>query len=311
MPDPGEGISDCFRNAPAETRIALLDVLTTRGASDSDFDAIIAVARSEDADLRLAVLKAVHSLADETVLARVIGLLPVFHSKQEKRYIEEAFERACLRARDKAGATRTILAEWPEVEPTIRPRLVRGLHRIGGPDALEATLHALNESDAALQREALRALAGWRDPAALPHLRKVFCDDKASGRSRSAALQGFARLVGRASLSPEESLRMYAEALTVAGRLGDSAGGKQTLSGVSNLAIPAALDLVEPYLQDERLQHEAAAAVVRIAGGLADTAPARALAALKRAAHLIEHKRLQQDADTARRALEKALAEQP
>jgi len=92
---------------------------------------------------------------------------------------------------------------------------------------------------------------------------------------RFLALRGCVRLLELSSQPLPEKVKAYSELLTRTERSDDR---KAILSGLANVADPAALKLVEPFLIDAQVQAEAELAALSIATGIAGSAPADARA---------------------------------
>jgi hypothetical protein len=87
------------------------------------------------------------------------------------------------------------------------------------------------------------------------------------------------RLLGLGGQPLEQIVRIYASLLASTRRVDDR---KLVLSGLANVADPAALKLVEPLLAETEIRAEAELAMLNIAGGVMGSAPAEAKAVATR-----------------------------
>ncbi len=138
------------------------------------------------------------------------------------------------------------------------------LRGLGGQTAFDAAARYLYHEDERIHNGAVRALADWPDAYAL----EVLVDlsrNAPEPRHRTVALRGAVRLLRDMDPSSSETLSRYA-ALTT----GDRSSGDLVFifSGLAEVAHPAALRLLQSYLDDEDVREEALIAVRRIADTL-------------------------------------------
>jgi HEAT repeat protein len=146
------------------------------------------------------------------------------------------------------------------------------------PNALAAVQSALNSPEPAVQDTAVRVLADWSEPPALQPLFEVFCTTTNESH-RFLALRGCVRLLEERGQPAARKLKTYDELLARTQRDDDR---KAILSGLANVADPAALKLVEPLLAEPAVQTEAELAYINIAAAIAKSAPVEARAAATR-----------------------------
>jgi hypothetical protein len=131
----------------------------------------------------------------------------------------------------------------------------------------------VGSQDSSLRDAAIRVLADWSEPAALPALLEVQ-RTAADDTHRFLALRGCVRLLDASTQPTSEKVKTYGDLLSRTQRTDDR---KVLLSGLANVADPAALKLAEPLLADAQIQAEAELAVLKIAEGIAKSAPAEAM----------------------------------
>jgi len=274
-------------NVPPASRVVLIETLAA-GRAKAHVDAIFAAAKDADPAVRLAALKALGELADETALPRLVALLLAIEDGRERGAAQRAIVAAAQRIADPEARADALLAALGSAKGAQRATLLGVLARVGGKKALQAVVADTRSGEAEVQEAAIRALADWPDAAAAPELLAI-----SQGSQKLVhqvlALRGFVRVVGDSDLPDAQKLALFKEALAAAKRPEEK---KLILAGVAGVRTLDALKAVLPYLGEGELdegplQAEAAAAVVSIvcppddqATGLRGT---EAVAALKRA----------------------------
>jgi HEAT repeat protein len=159
-----------------------------------------------------------------------------------------------------------------------RSALLRVLGVLGTDKALGAVQAAVASPEPTVKDTAVRVLADWSEASALPALLEVFRTTPDQSQ-RFLALRGCVRLLDASGQPGPEKLKAYGDLLARTERSDDR---KAILSGLGNVADPAALKLVEPLLTDAAVQAEAELAALNIAAAIAGSAPADARAAATR-----------------------------
>ncbi len=263
----GAGVDDALLKLlshadPAIRVVAIRSAAARRIAAT--VPALLASAKDENASVRGESLRALGTLAAQKDLPALVALL-VGASGGEQRAAEEAVRSVCSRIADPAQRVAPLLAAMPKADVSGKCALLRLMGRIGGGPALQATRAALGDKDPKIRETALRTLASWVDPSAaadLMGLVKTSQDEK----QRILAFRGYVHAADlRVRQSVGDGLKMYEQAMGLAPRLDEK---KLVLGSVGNVRHPAALKLALPYLKDEGLRAEAAAAIKKIAGGI-------------------------------------------
>jgi HEAT repeat protein len=199
-------------------------------------------------------------------------------SADELADVQAALESACTRITDKTTAANQLTAVFPTSPTVAKCSLLRVLGVIGDATALEAVRMAMTDSEPTVRDTAVRVLADWPEPLALGPLFEVFSTTTDESH-RFLALRGCVRLLEGDGQSNGQKLKTFSELLVRTQRSDDR---KAILSGLANVADPAALKLVEPLLNETEVQTEAELAYINIATATAKSAPAEAKAAATR-----------------------------
>jgi HEAT repeat protein len=264
--------------SPAE-RAECARALAARGARAALPD-LLAAARDTEAAVRAAAFSALAILAGPPEYPALLRLLLAAGSEADREAALKALLAVAAGLPDAAARTRPLIEAFPGAPPAAKRTLLAGLGQLGGPDALAAVRAALRDPDEAVQAEALATLAGWPDADPLPDLLDV-AETARTPTRRIVALRGVTALADQATnLPPARLLEVYRRALAAAARPEEQ---RLVLAGLSHLAEPAALDLVEPLLAEEALREDAALALAQMARRLAAAHPERARAAIERA----------------------------
>jgi len=211
-------------------------------------------------------------------LGALTGALGKAKSDDEVAAVQAALESACTRIPDKAACANKLLPHLAASPVTAKCALLRVLGVIATPPALDAVQAGVADAQPTVRDTAIRVLADWPEPIALPALLNVLRNSE-DETHRFLALRGCLRLLESGDQPNQQKVNTYTELLARTQRTDDR---KAILSGLANVADPSALKLVEPFLADAQVQAEAELAALKIAGGLAKSAPAEAKAVATR-----------------------------
>ncbi|MBM3310533.1 MAG: DUF1080 domain-containing protein [Candidatus Aminicenantes bacterium] len=238
---------------------ALLEFLAERQAKDQA-DAVLALAKSGEAQVRMAAVGALERVVRPQDAAAVVDLIAASAVARETTLLQNAFAAAVAQASDREARAEAVLAALELTEGPKRADLLRTLPKAGGAKALTAVLAEMKSSDPQLQAVAVYALSQWPDESARPELFAV-AKSASDRRSRLLALQGIARLVPASNETPGRKLAALEEAMALAVEPGDKAA---ILSGFAGLRTAESLVAVGRFLDDPAVQPRAAAAVLRL-----------------------------------------------
>ena len=194
------------------------------------------------------------------------------HPAEVRGKAEHALYTLRLKVPDPAQRSAPIRDAYaPSLDSSARECLLQVLAMLADPAAYRVVASAYQDPVPEVRDTALRLLVHWPDASPAPLLLDVF-RQTTNGVYRTLALRG---LVTQATLWTEERTRSpgtrvqppaeAVEWLTAAQRaIGDDADEKRLLiSGLGDLNCMAGLQLLQPYLDDPALGHDAALALVR------------------------------------------------
>lgn len=166
---------------------------------------------------------------------------------------EPAAARLLGRIEDGAARTAALREALAKATTTeVRSALIRLLPKAGTAEALQDVNARLQDGDAALRSEAVRALAAWPDVAAWDALVKLYTGET-DDTSRALALRGLVRIAGTSSENAARLGPLFAVARSDDDR-------RQLLGAAATSGNQALLPFIEPLLTNEALKNEAQAA---------------------------------------------------
>jgi len=262
--DVARKIAAAIAGRSAGVRAALLDVLARRRAR-AQLDTIHRFTTDEDESVRIAAIKAVGELANESAAPKLLPLLKKADSDAEREALALALASTCSRAESPAMRAAPIIAAIDRTGARDYCSLLRVLGRIGGPQALDQLRQAARDARAEVKGAAVRSFLEWPDATAAEPVLEI-AKEAEELKHHVLAMRAYARLVGLDAKRPaKKTLRMYAAGLDAARRVEER---KMLLSGLAEIKDAQTLAVLEPYLGNEQLRAEAASAMITVADGL-------------------------------------------
>ena len=225
--------------------------------------ALLKTAQDPDSNVRLESIKVLRDIAGTKDVSALVDLLIRVKGEAELREAERTVAAVAHKIPQENRRAEAVLAVLPSVkEITARCSLLSVLGKIGDDSALPTLRAALNDKDVKVREAAIRGLSNWPTAEPRADLLKV-AQTSDNEIHRVLALRGFVRLIGLDRGCPaDEMIKMYQEAMGLAP---DVSGKNMVLSGLANVKSFAALQMAAGYLEDEALQREAGAAMIKIA----------------------------------------------
>ncbi|MBN2415291.1 DUF1080 domain-containing protein [bacterium] len=260
---------------PPPSQVAVIQALGVRRLYE-ETAAVYAGTASDVPEVRLAAMRALSRLADTGYSERIISLLRYNESPDEIAALQEALVMSS------GGSSNGILAAVASMSEDERINFLPVLARLGDEACLAAVTRDARSGNLPLRRAAVRALAAWPSPAALPVLSAIAYGNSGT-EEKEAAVDGFLRI---ASADPGEPETLFSRLAAIAPCCTTEARKKILLKTFAEVHSSAALDLVGSYLEDPVVAAEAAVAAARIvstdAFPVTDTVTAVMLRALYR-----------------------------
>jgi HEAT repeat protein len=245
-----------MKDADAKAKVELIDALTDRNVTTA---APVIIKDAEDADsgVRLAVLNAMRSLGDESHAPVLVKRMKSAEDKKER--VKAALAMLSVCRREKAKCAAAVIAGFDGADTATRVLLIRVLTEAGGTKSLDQIVASLKADDKNVSTAALRALAGWPDRAASPHL-KVLARDVKNLRTHIMAMRGIVRLAGPTGSLPAD-LAALGEAMKLATRKEEKV---LVLGMLGTIPTAESLTMVTASLDQAELAEDACFAAVLI-----------------------------------------------
>jgi len=247
-------------SVPPQGKSVLVDVLGEKGARP-EIVRIFVLAEDPEPAVRAAALGALAKLAGPEDLARLVALLEKATDGGDIVRLQEAVAASVRRNPDADKRADALLGLLKEAGPAAKTALLRVLPRIGGPDALRAVVEETGSADTQVQSVAVYALGQWPDYQAADELLRIASTTRTK-KHLLLAVEGYVRLVGRASLADGKKLSLLQGLLAVPM---DDPDRKAILAGISAVREPESLRLLAGYLDNPALGETAAAALLDLA----------------------------------------------
>ena len=236
-------------------------------------------ATDPDAGVRQAALKALGAVAEGQDLPGLVGLLVKTAEPDDRARLERTVFAVASRSTDPNKRAEPMIQALATTNAAAVISLLDILKRLGGDAALRAILPLANHTAPDVKKSAIEALADWPDAKPMAELRRA-AEKEEDEIDKVLALRGYVRMIGLSTnLSAGKRASLYGEAMGLAFRPDER---KTILNGLSGVADPEALKLVEAKLSDNDLKAEAMAAYGKIAMALAKSHPDAAKAALQK-----------------------------
>lgn len=253
MQDPATttGLIEALRSTPPAVQLMLLDILARRG-DPSAFDAVSALARSDDPEVRPIAIQAAARLGGEKVLPLLLDMLS-----------DEKDDRAATAAGEALFALRgarvnTALADaLPSSDERQRTAILKILARRGAGEVWEDILVYAQDRSDGVRAAAFEALADLAPISALP--RMLECYRTTAGETALAAGASAIAAVGRRC----DDRNSCSDQIVAVWRQLDADRQAALLRVFCQIGGSAALDIVRDHLQSERAAlREAALAAI-------------------------------------------------
>ena len=294
-----QAIIDLMQKADAAKARLLISVLGARRAAQAVPGLILAVEKNPDKGVKAEAAKALSRLAAEKDMPALLKLLvkadPSLHDD-----LGRAVTAAARGQKDPDKRVAPVVAAMSGAGADAKVALLGVLARLGGPKALSEVCKAVKDSDAKVVDGAVKALAGWQDPAAGPELLKVAREGKTKVH-QVLAMQGYIRLAGDLAKArkTKEAMQMFNSAASVAKRPEEK---KLILGGLRGIRTIEALNLAVSFVTDAAVAREAGSTAVELAKHLARGKPKEVSVAMEKVVASCKDKRI---VDQAKRYIKK------
>lgn len=247
-----------FANKDSSVCVQMLNCLAARSATETASE-VAGLLSSPKSEIRVAAIKALETISDESQLPAIINLTLNTHSDAEQTATFAAIRSICERTREKS--LDAVLTGLNQAATNIKPQFFDFLATIGGSRGLDAVLKiARSEKDSTLQTFAIRALADWSTVDAAPYLLEL-TKTASNSELRTIVFRGYVRLCRESDIPETNKIKLLTEAVKEI----QTVEQKQLFLGaLGELSSTDALHLATPLLQDGQVSQEASFACVGI-----------------------------------------------
>lgn len=254
---------------------------------------------NSDTQVRLAAVRRLGEIGSPAEIPALLDWICRAEAPAELEAGEQALAALCAKTTDPETASASVAARLAQATTPQKAVLLRVLSAVGGPGALNAIRAALKDPAPEIRAGAVRALGSWRSPDVAPDLLEL-AQGGGDSTVKSLALRGYLRLAGEAEVPARDRLEMCRQAA----KLVEKDDEKRLLLAVlSGMNAPAAVGLIEPFLDQPAIQEEACTAIVGLAEKLLQGKQAAKVAS-RLVAPLEKVARVTSKADLAKRATE-------
>ncbi len=244
--------------AETPVRVNVIQTLINRRQTEA-IPVLLTVAKDNNSNVRQAAYKALGELSGQKELPAMVSILFAAESGADPAGIERAMIAAVTRLEEPDAAP--VITGLANADDAVKPNLLAVLSRIGGQPALQAVRSQLLSGNAEIKKSAIRALADWPEPAPLEDLMRIAKTERDS-TNQVLALRGYIKLLGiPANRSAAETVRLLADAMSVAKRVDEK---KAVLSALSKYPCKQGLALAESWKTIPALTAEAELALKKI-----------------------------------------------
>lgn len=184
-------------------RPALVRILARRNAS-GHIDRVIQQADSESKAVRLEVYRFLQKMGSTENIQQLADHIAEDKEEDEIIVIQNAIVEIHNRMKEKAKRDEVLLAVFEELSDEKKPYLLEIFPQLDSEEILHAINRSLTHSENSIRKAAIRALAEWPDPQALPVLLDAV--SVADGPELPEVYNGYVRLVRLSGVSMDEKV---------------------------------------------------------------------------------------------------------
>ncbi len=278
--DVNQKILSSIKSSSDDVKIELIRSVGKRNMTEGA-DELLATAKSSGATVQRESLRVLREVGGKAQIEKLAQMLVDADDERQLKAVEGTLVAISLKSDATEAGTQAIRSRLDSVEDTaVKCSMLRVLGKLGEDDAIGVIKNALDSDDAEIKDTAIRVLAEWPNATPAETVIKL-AKDAPKQTQRLLALRGYIRMIGLAAQekSRDEVTKMYKAALDVAERPAEQ---KQVLAVMSKHPTVGALELVEPYLDDDEIKQEAKITYMAVATAVKSEHPDEAKAAYRK-----------------------------
>jgi HEAT repeat protein len=251
--------TETLESATPAAKVMLLQFLGSCGRLVPS-SAIIPLARSESAPVRLAAMKTLESVAEPGDMGQLVQLLLAARTDAEANGIRRTIVAVASRNPSPELQADFLLTALDTASAGNEVALIRTIGRVGGRKSLAVLSRGIASKDPAIRDASVRALADSPDEEAFDSL-LVVARGKQPLNYKVLALRGCLRIVDDGGYSADRSAHMLEQVIAASTRPEEK---RLALASLGNTRSVEALRVASDYLADDSVGFDAALAVHKI-----------------------------------------------
>jgi HEAT repeat protein len=243
-------------------KVEYIRALAARHVPDAE-EILFNTVADTNLNVRLEAIKALKELGSAQYMEKAVESHIAAKTLQERKEWEKTMVAIASRFPQGASPATGILSKLDQVEETnTKGSLIEVLGEIGDATGLSTLKKLLDDKNDEIKAAAIRGLSLWPDATPGDDLLRIAKSSR-NNQHRVLALRGYVNLIPLTEVkSAEERVKMYQVAMELASNSNEK---RMVLSGLSTINEIDALKFSVDYLQNEELNQEAVAAILKIA----------------------------------------------
>ncbi len=243
-----------------DRQAALARILGDR-RSQAAIPALLEQTAAEETEPRVAAWEALRTLGRPEHIEKMVARFTAVDDEAVRKPARAALTTVAARAENPSRHAPAVRSALDGAKTTWHRRtLYAALAQLPCKTSYEAVESATRADDAAIRDAAVRRVAKWPTPRALPRLLDLV-ENAEKPSHRTLALRGAVRLLKKSGSDPAEAAGRVRRLMDAAETAEDK---KLVLSAASEVAHPRSLRLATGHLENEALRVEASLAVVTL-----------------------------------------------
>jgi len=242
-----EALSGVLAGGETETKLKVVEALLKRREKGA-LPVLLEAAEDDDASVRKAAFKALGELGGTDEFEKLVHRFAA--SVQDRKEILEALRAIGGRSEDKETEAKALLPVLENADSETRAAFLGLLPVLGTGEALGAVRREIRNSDRAVARAAVAAMAAWPTAEPLNDLFKIARESR-DPETKGWALRGYIELLSYPANRPlKDTVALFRKAFELARRKEDR---KELLRKLSKFPCREALEFAEEFVSDPDL----------------------------------------------------------
>ncbi len=213
-----------------------------------------------DVAVRIAAAKSYGELAGAAELPVLIEMMAKSSDAGEIGTYERVLGSVCSLANDKDACARKLIEALAKATVAVKPALLKVLGITGGTEALKAVRTSVDDADKDVHLAAIRVLCEWKTIEAVPVLVDM-AKNLASDTDKLLSLRGCLGMAMKTDIPEQDRIQICKQA---SGLIQRDEERRMLLGALGRIMNAASLEMVLPYLDNEKVRGDAIHAVIAL-----------------------------------------------